>query len=970
MEAVIDVVKRLRVQIRNANKLIQNEKLHDTYEATREIISEIRNSGGKAGGLGEKIDNYMDLHLNARSWFKKVSGYREDGALMAIHDQLDAGQMRMMYIQREINQMFSPVLDGKENQAEIKKLTSDKESDLVDIGIVDHQGNPVKVTREMRLSLIMHNMNKGNMQHVLGRGITIPDLKLYNKGKIAEAYARGKTYRYTKYETAVHAAKTGNFAELEMERSRAIKTIEQLEQDLSPYEKKFLSIAKEFFHKYSGDVVNEVSQELRGYAVARVNNYFPISTDQNFTRKEFSGLIKDGTIEGQGFLKERVNANNPIYLEGITNVVMRQTDSISRYAGLAIPVRNWQMLANTSIKDRNGMDDSISNAIQKTWGNNNLKWVENLLKDIQGGRQKENSIFDALRSKFAGATLELNPSVAIKQAASYPTAAAVLGAKPLLKAMKDLGKGFRRIGIEELEKINPLLWYRNQGNATQELGDIKSKKGFGGSLPRMLNWISNIDAATVRTLEYASAYYVDYNYKNLEKGSREYWEQVSKVFTQVVQQTQPNYTPMQQADIIRNPNRFLKQLFMFKTQPMQNFNILYDAIGEYKAAIRNKDKEWRKRAGRQVARAFSSQITSQLVFNLMTVAANLVLHKWYKYKDEAGEWSWEKFLESMGFGMIDAFSGILVGGSELETILSSVLAGQTYYDISVPSLDTMNSLVESFNYLKSASDSESRTKQILKISTTIGEIFGVPVGNIENIINSMVLYTTDIIEGEGIGNSENILSGTKFKSGDMYNAMYEAVQDGDMDRYDKILDNYIEKVATVDDPEEAAGKAVVQRIGDDYMSEEITEEEARKMLTTMEYGDEDIDDKIKGWNYKAETGQTYSKYARLKDYTAELIENPDDMETTQKAQDEVKNLIKEAKDKAKTSEEKTKAAGKVKSGIGSSLTNTYKDKFLDLKEQKKLGEATNMQAALIKIFMAAGYSHSDALKKIQDWKRE
>ena len=50
-----------------------------------------------------------------------------------------------------------------DDRANMKKLVSTKEKDLVDVGLKDDEGNPVKVTKAMRLSIIMHSYNKSNM---------------------------------------------------------------------------------------------------------------------------------------------------------------------------------------------------------------------------------------------------------------------------------------------------------------------------------------------------------------------------------------------------------------------------------------------------------------------------------------------------------------------------------------------------------------------------------------------------------------------------------------------------------------------------------------------------------------------------------------------------------------------------------------------------------------------------------------
>ena len=97
-------------------------------------------------------------------------------------------------------------------------------------------------------------------------------------------------------------------------------------------------------------------------------------------------------------------------------------------------------------------------------------------------------------------------------------------------------------------------------------------------------------------------------------GSPAYWEAVNRTYQKVIEQTQPNYTVMQRAGIQRNPNELLKQLTMFTTQRFQNYGILADAVGDYKAQAERyqqnqsaENKAEKQRAGKQLRRAAVSQ---------------------------------------------------------------------------------------------------------------------------------------------------------------------------------------------------------------------------------------------------------------------------------------------------------------------------------------------------------------------------
>ena len=961
LDQVLEIVKRLKRQIKNANQILQNEKLKEAKDATAGIVREIRNSSGTNNSFTRALDNYADLHLNAKRWARKVSGYK-DGYFMALFDQLDKGQMKKISVERHVNEMFSPVLDGKENQKNVKNLISADKKDLVDVGLVK-MGTDKKalITKEMRLSILMHAQNNSNMRHVLMGGMTVPDMELYAKGKFKEAFDKGDTYHFVEFtdkirQAAMEAAKFGKPELVDMALKDASKKLyRDLYDSLSDYEKSFLKISEQLFHDYTGDQINKVSNELKGYSLAAVRNYFPIKTDPDFTKIEFAGLIRDGSIEGQGFLKSRVKASNQILLEGITNVILRQTDNVSRYVGLAIPVRNVNMLVAQNVYNDNKAD-SIKAALRKKWGHKNVEWFQNLIQDVQGGRKGDSSVFDTLRSRFAGATLTLNPSVAIKQAASYPTAAAVVGWGPLTKALKDTGKGFiKQKGLAELEKINPLLWYRNKGNSTQELGDIREKSDFGSKLPMFLNWIQWMDTGTVRTLEYASKYYVDSQFKNIEKGSIEYWEKVSEVFTRVVEETQPNYTVMQQADIIRNPNKFVKQIFMFKTQPLQNFGIVYDAAGEYVAKMKDKNisAEEKKAAGKKLALALSSQLTAAAVFSGMTILAGLLMHKHYKYqKEDENQLDADIILRSWLEGMRDTFLGAFIFGSETYSIYETIFNGERYYGIDVSTLDTINSFVENITYMQSAlrkfenaktdADKELYQTKVIKYGINIignaGTVAGMPVNNIINDYKAIYLYVKDAVTGAPAGSS-TWLDTSNIES--QINRIVDAFEAGNDAEYERLKNQMIE-ASTAEDPEKSVNTKIKSNIKERYLSGETSEEATIEMLKKLGMDENEIFFELEKW----ENGGN-SDYVELYNLVDSYIESG----SSDRAE-----LVKVCKDYTDH--------GKEKSSIASSITTRYKPMYLEATGAEK----AKIKSILLTVYQSLGYTRKEAEDRIKKWK--
>ena len=954
LQRVYNIVNALKQQISNANKLIDNKLVKDAHEGAKQAVEEVTRAKRHANNVVTyNLDKFASYHLNAYREFRKLSGYKDNSVLMSIYDELERGQQKELEIQRHVNDAFLGLLQS--NRKEAMRLESYKPDDLVDIGLKDENGKPVMVTRAMRLSVIMHSYNKGNMNHVLNEGLTIPDIRLYEKGKIKEAWEKAKTYRYVSYELMLDAIKSKDSERLTAEQAKYERSVRKLESDLSDFEKEFLKIAKEVFHNYFGKEINKVTMQTRGYAAARVENYYPIKTDPDFTHSNFGGLVMDSSLEGMGMLKERVRSKNPILLEDITKVVIRQANNTSKYVGYAIPIRNFNMLMNSTFHDSNGRIRNMKETVRNVWGNSNEKYLENIFKDIQGARKTESGIMDNLRSSFAGATLTLNVSVAMKQAASYPTAASVVGYGPLLKAMKDIPKGFNfKKGIPELEKRNSLLWVRSQGYSNERIADTTQTSAMKSKAKEKLDWISFMDIGTVRTLEYASMYYVDSNFKNLKKGSDEYWDKVSETFTKVVAETQPNYTTLQQAAVTRDPNKFMKQIIMFKTQSLQNFGIVYDAVGNYNAkSIALKEakktnsteliataKKEKMQAAKNLVNATTSQIVAAAVFNAMTILSKLMLHKWKPFQDDDGEWSSEKLMNFFMVGMVDTLSGSIIWGSEIADVLEALLLGETYYGTEVSVIEMWNdcnnaiiNLHNNINKMNGAQTDEEYDKynykvqtSILTLVTTLGQFKGVPVNNVYNMFNAVYTYA----------------AGTSIMNGDVekqYDRIVDAYLDGDTKEYKRL---YEQKANTLSNPD-SAKSGTKSTIKERYLNGEMSQEQAESFLNDLGYDDAYFT--IKEWDYTNETGEKYLKYGELDSAIEDAVKSGDRQSVIDAVKDLTDHGIKE-------------------SSVESHISKTFKPIY-----QESHSKA-NLKSYLITAYEYCGVPRDKAMKKIKAWEEE
>lgn len=742
---LLEAVLEFEHKVKTDAKQIDSEWKKTNYDLARKIEDEVK--GSKGYNPNNPASNFTNMYntsiLSAEREFRKIAGYAKNSQMEQQAKELNKGQLKKTKFQQDAAEYFRPFVE-KEGKW-IDTVTGEK-AKLVKIG--EKNGKDIMITPAMRMSLYLHAKAEANLRHIIGGtnivkgqlnqyqggGITVPDMKLYQKGKISDAYARGETIKLTK---------TG---------------LQKILAEMTPKEKRFAEMVSGFFNGQMKEAINETSLKLDGFEKARVTNYFPIRTDKNFTNTDFDTLVKDATIEGMGILKQRSGGTNPVMLEDIFNVLNRQVDSVSSYYGLAIPIRNFNKIYNSTASE---YESSVKSAIAEKWGTRGQKYIENLLSDLQGGRKSEMNWLDRMRGRYAQAVLTLNPSVTMKQAASYPTAAATLGWGPITKALVNQTVRTDRALID---KYSPLLWYRNQGNVTNDIADINQTKTWATRAPKpiqkyLLNWIQNTDTLTVQRLWLASEYYVQDEMK-VKKGSEGYYEKVAEVYNRVIEDTQPNYTVMQRPDILRSTNQMTKALTMFSTQRLQNYGIVYDAIGEYRARLADMKKgtgtkEDVRAAGKNLARAFSSQIVAAAVLAGMTFIAGAALHREKNWEDEAGNITTESFVKQFGKDFGATIAGSSIGGSELYEFLTAMTGQEKWWGFETSSVATINDFGEdvktTYDALKNLLTGDGSYQAVADAIKAMGvdasKFFGVPVENTKKIIDGAILWKADAKAG-------------------------------------------------------------------------------------------------------------------------------------------------------------------------------------------------------------------------------
>lgn len=796
--------------------------------------------------------------LGGERVFRMLGGYAKNGQMEKLARMLNDGQRRQSEIIIKGEKLFADVT-GKTHLKEMDAFAGPG-AETVDIGLTDTKGNSVPLNHAMLCSLYMHLQNADSRQHLLNGGLTVPNMEQYTKGNIERAYQEDQT---------VHLGGLQNADGTPM----ADTVLQTVENALTDYDRAWIADMQELFNRYTTNLINETSMQLLGYNRAGVKNYYPIAVDKSALATQIEGLNLDATIEGRGFLKNRVKkAVQPILLEECSNVVQRSIRDTAAYAGLALPIRDVQKVLNSNVETKDGVYNLKNGIIKEQWGRSAVEYVNDLLTDLQTKQRRRpstaNKVLDRLRGNYAGAILTLNPGVAIAQAASLPTAAAVLGSDTMASVVPFV-KNFspkQRAALETeiSEHGDVLLEWRKRGSQRGELASIgkgltPAEKAMD-KLPKALTgWINGVDEVTVAALWEGSKAYVknhpgEFAEGAAQEGSEDYWQAVNRMYQKVIEQTQPNYTVMQRAGIQRNPNEVLKQLTMFTTQRFQNYGILADAVMDYnaqKARFEEGETEETKaelqRAGKQLQRAAGSQVAQTAVFALMKIGADFLLHRWDREQDENGDVTLKSLLSRFTGLFTESAAGNFLYGGEVYGLVDNALHGKNYDVLSVASITVVNNLagdVDKFvSELRKDTADMDETKlaahhgKVEKYALTLMEdgleIAGVPFGNGRKIIEAFKGYVKD---------AENVASGGKFTFNSLpssatgqYDRLYDAYASGDageaqaaveklvaMGKEDEIYKQLKTRLVKYEKKVEAAAKA--RNAGDDETRVRLTQE--------------------------------------------------------------------------------------------------------------------------------------------------
>lgn len=788
------IVKDVYNATRDAVKQIGRQDAITNYESGLRIINQTRELGDVKLNV---MDSLLDQVLSPMRLMAKYTGYNADAELMyhinALNEGTEKYNMFKMLAEKPLNDFI------KENPKEYESF----KNDVIEIKYRDNKNvaQTAKMTKSQGLQILMswtrEHTEDSHLDHMERGGVTLLDAEQISKGNYEKAFAQRKTVRGIN-----------------------LSFISAVQSQMGEFEKHYRELAETLFNEVSNAYINDTSAILLHRDIATEKYYIPFAVNKDFLSTEIDGLKYDATIVNKGMLKAtKRNAPQALNIAGLDSVISKHIRDVGQYYGYAVPIRNLNKALNVKLFDTNEngnkiATDSVRNALRETFNSDKpIQFIEQVMTDLQTSRKSNsqtekaiNKIVRAVRDNMITSALKGSVSVVIKQGASLYTASSILSMRSVsVGAVKGIQQIARKGGwkqlTDEIDAHTAGHYMRRIGLSSMEIEAMKDS-WLGKKLPTALNpakWIQGTDCITTALHWVATKEEVSRLYKEQGKadqiGSDEYFDEVTKLYDQILEETQPMYDSLHRGEIQKNSNELLKSVFMFKTQPLQNTGIIYDAIMDYQANKGNKNLKAEKK--KKLAKAVSSQMVSAFTFVAMTFIASLALHKPERYKDENDEVTLSSIIKRMGIDWLETGASVLVpiGGSEIASYIENQINGKDYdfaSDNVVSMLNDFTSSIGDFNekcivaLAKGEFDLGEATSAFWDLSVDALALFkGFPLKNYGNIINGVFKNIGDAISGN------NTYFGSEGgRKGSEYANSYDALIDNNPDKAKKQLDTF------------------------------------------------------------------------------------------------------------------------------------------------------------------------------------
>ena len=826
-------------------------------------------------------------------------------------------------------------------------------------------GKPMRINLEQMMSIYAYSKRHQADEHIEYGGI------LLNESVIKEKNLLGKTVN----------VKVNDSTAYRLNKMQVGEIIATLEKEF-PGAKDFVDEMQKYLSDTMGEKGNEVSMKMYGIRLFKEEHYFPLKSSKDFMEAANAKLKGDVKIKNKGMTKSTVeHARNPIVLENFLDVWGNHINEMALYHGLVLPLEDFSRTFNYSFKADENLNtdaESVKTALHDAFGDNAKKYIDELLKAINGGVLHDSSaeIADKMISKFKKAKVMASLSVIVQQ----PTA--IIRAMGIIEPKYFVAQNFKHKATwEELKKYCPTAIIKETGSFDTNMGRtivdmIKDDKGFtdkvGDFLGKAPAYMDEMGWNMIwRALKNKVA-------TEQKLSGEALLEECGKQMTLILNETQVYDSVMARSEMMRSKNALTKMATAFMAEPTTVANMVYGAVLDA------------KRGKKGVAAKTVAAVISSVVVNGLVSAMVYALRD-----DDDDETLLEKYLSSATTEVLDGlnpltyipfvkdgysiFQGYKVERADMSLIQDVYDAINGFYNVLDP---------EAYDGLSGNEIAKHIYDNSVPLLTSICDMFGLPVGNVLRdakavIVNDNLPLSQTSSEGTKYAFKEGLLNtlpkfiqkiiGTDTKQ----DKLYEAIINGDTAYVDRLKSGYkddnayqtaVRKALRENDPR--IKEAAELKFGGDFDEYERLFEEIEaegnfgfgtiKSAIDAEFNklDDSKDDETSDDDVDADKAESIYKTSDIN----LAFENGD----TSSALEIIDDIVKvKTENYINDGEKKQDAEKKAKSSVKSSMTSYWKPLYIEAYKSKDTEEMKRIRNIL---YSSGLYGRANEVVKTgQEW---
>lgn len=788
LEQVYDLVKTIRDQMRQATKLLNSARWKSVQEAILSVAAQQQRMTPFADATPNEQRKRLRMldNMSVMRAVEMMSGWDRSSALYQMMQGVEQGTVRAGTWIMEYNKAMQALKTGRNEKAYRQALTKAE-----DYGATDKtSGRTVKMTKLQAIQLYMtwqREANNDKLVHLQKGGATIRDAVAIQDGKGSKATSH--TVRVTP------------------------ELIATIESRLTEWDRAYMKEVRDYLTKEAMET-NKVLYQLKHRVLSTEDFYVPYIVDKGYLETKLEGSdVFNLFVKTPGSTQAlQKKAPQPVIIDGMDTMMKKHVQDTANYVGLAIPIRDFAKVYNGRLAatEDGEVYTSIQKTIQENFQENGTSLILQALLDVQGGSSGNNwnthisENLNRLQGAFVRSALLINPSVTIKQAASYIAAESVLSHRALTAGNRPILSGQdasnspsliaqlfaapegrtaqriyneidahtsmhyeRRLGMSQAELANealrssPLRRRMNAIGASMEQSRVGHSARKAGEMLNPVTWIQRMDVATTAALWVACKEQARLD--GMTVGSQEYWQRTTALYERALRETQPMYDGLHRTANQKQHGGIMTYLFPFRTVPIQNHGQVAAAF-ETMRSTKNKSKAEQNAAKKFFAKTVWAQTESAFIFSLMTFLAAAMKRKTKKYRDEDEELTpWSMSL-GIGKDVLSTWFSVLypVFGSELWNVGSRIAdniegsSGFTYDAFSVGVVDMLNDLASSGDKLFSDAGKLMRGEKVsiadirshgLSLLFKGAKLAGIPADTIKTYAEGTIENVKDLLDG-------------------------------------------------------------------------------------------------------------------------------------------------------------------------------------------------------------------------------